>query len=219
MLKVGRASTAGYNARDEIAALQSHFDRHKWVRLPGVLDADLLRDVQERLVRAEFVERVHAGVTPPSIDLCMVPNATAALLELVFNDAAVLRAVEAITGSGAIVRFGGFVYRLTPRHGHAHHWHNDLVEGRLVAMSVNLGPGTYEGGLLELRERASERVLATISNTVPGDGLLFRLDAALQHRATPVTAGVKTAFAGWYFGDESYPAVLRARSKQLTVDS
>ena len=35
----------------------------------------------------------------------------------------------------------------------------------------------YEGGLLELRERASERVLARIPNTIPGDALIVRLDA------------------------------------------
>ena len=210
MLQVARASTAGHVGRDEIAAMRSHFDRHHWVRLPAVLDADLLRDVQTRLTRAEFVERVHHGVTPPSIDLCMAPNATAALLELLFNDPAVFRLVAQIARCGPIARFGGFVYRLMPQYGHAHHWHNDLVEGRLVAMSVNLGPGTYEGGLLELRERASERVLARIPNTIPGDALLFRLDATLQHRATPVSGGTKTAFAGWYFGGESYPALLRA---------
>lgn len=214
MLQVARARTVGPAGRDEIAALQSHFARHHWVRLPGVLEAALLTDVQRRLARAEFVERVHEGVTPPSIDLCMVPDATAALLELLFNDPAVLRVVQAVTGAGSIARFGGFVYRLTPRHGHGHHWHNDLVEGRVAAMSVNLGPDPYDGGLLELRDRASAKVLARIANTVPGDAVLFRLDAALQHRATPVTDGVKTAFAGWYFGDESYPAVLRARGRE-----
>jgi hypothetical protein len=210
MLQVARASTAGHAGRDEIAALRSHFDRHHWVRLSGMLDPDLLRDVQARLTRARFIERVHDGVTPPSIDLCMAPDATAALLELLFNDPAILRLVEQVAGCDRIARFGGFVYRLTPQAGHQHHWHNDLVEGRRVAMSVNLGPGTYDGGLLELRDRASEHVLARIANTVPGDAVIFRLAPALQHRANPVTAGTKTAFAGWYFGDESYPARLRA---------
>jgi hypothetical protein len=106
-------------------------------------------------------------VTPPSIDLCMIPNTLAALLELALNDPAIFRAIEQITGWPPIARFGGFVYGLSPVHGHRHHWHNDLVEGRLVAMSVNLGPGTYEGGLLELRNRKSEEVLARLANTVP----------------------------------------------------
>jgi 2-oxoglutarate-Fe(II)-dependent oxygenase superfamily protein len=211
-LQVAKAATIGRPDAAECAALAAHFAARHWVRLPGVLDPDLLADVQARVARAEFVAREHTNVSPPSVDLCMVPNAAVALLELAFNDPAVLRAVAAITGCRPIARFGGFIYRLTPASGQQHHWHNDLVEGRLVAMSVNLGPGTYEGGLLELRDRASETVLDRLANTGPGDALLFRIDAALQHRATAVTAGIKTAFAGWYFSSQPYPARLRELS-------
>jgi len=209
MLQVARRSTIGEPDAAETPALRSHFDRHHWIRVPGMLEPGLLREIQERLARAEFVERVHHGVTPPSVDLCMVPNAAVALLELAFNDPSVLAWIEQITGCEPLTRFGGFVYRLAPGYGHQHQWHNDLVEGRRVAMSVNLGPGTYEGGLLDLRDRASEQVLARIPNTVPGDALLFRIDPALEHRAAAVTAGVKTAFAGWYFSGQSYAACLR----------
>jgi hypothetical protein len=209
MLQVARHRTIGESGPAETSALRLHFEHHHWVRVTGMLEPGLLRDIQDRLARAEFVERVHVGVTPPSVDLCMVPNAAAALLELAFNDPAVLRWIEQITGCDPLTRFGGFVYRLSPANGHGHHWHNDLVEGRRVAMSVNLGPGFYEGGLLEMRDRASEDVLARIPNTGPGDALLFRIDAALQHRATAVTAGVKTAFAGWYVSGDSYAACLR----------
>src|SRR5215831_6057941 len=110
----------------------------------------------------------------------MVPSTLSGLLELVFNDADVFDAVERITGCEDIARFGGFVYRLTATCGQVHHWHNDLIESRLVAMSVNLGPGTYDGGVLELRDRASERVLERVLNSGNGDALFFRLDQALQ---------------------------------------
>jgi len=208
-LQIGRSATLRRPADVELRELRAHFAARHWVRLPGVLEPTLLADLQSRVARAEFVERVHTGVQPPSVDLSMVPNAASALLELAFNDAGVRRVVEAIAACDPIARFGGFIYRLSPQSGHQHHWHNDVVEDRLVAMSVNLGPGTYDGGLLEFRDRASEIVLDRVPNTGPGDALLFRIDPALQHRATAVTAGVKTAFAGWYFGDQSYPARLR----------
>jgi hypothetical protein len=215
-LQIAKAATIARPGDAECRALRAHFDAHHWVRLPAVLEPSMLADIQARIAAAAFVERRHTNVHPPSVDLCMVPNAASALLELAFNDPAVFRAVEAVAGCGTITRFGGFVYRLTPRHGHAHHWHNDLVEGRLLAMSVNLGPGTYEGGLLEFRDRASERVLDRVPNTGPGDALLFRIDAALQHRATAVTAGSKTAFAGWYFADQAYPSRLRDLAERST---
>jgi hypothetical protein len=209
MLQVARSATVGRPGHAECRAMRAHFDARHWVRLPAVLDPALLADVQARVAAAEFVERRHPGVHPPSIDLWMAPNVASALLELAFNDPAVFRVVEAVTGCSGITRFGGFVYRLAPQAGHQHHWHDDLVEGRLVAMSVNLGPGTYEGGILELRDRASERMLDRIANTAPGDALLFRIAPTLQHRATAVTSGVKTAFAGWYFDDQPYASRLR----------
>jgi hypothetical protein len=215
-LQVAKSATRRRPSDADCRVLASHFAAHHWVRLPGVLEPALLEEIQARIAAATFVERVHAGVTPPSVDLCMAPNAASALLELAFNDPAVLRAIEAIAGCGPIARFGGFVYRLTPQLGHQHNWHNDLVEGRLVAMSVNLGPGTYDGGLLEFRDRASGRILDRVPNTGPGDALLFRIDAALQHRATPVAAGVKTAFAGWFFDDQPYAARLRDLANRST---
>jgi hypothetical protein len=218
-LCVSKAATTGWFDEAEIAPLRASFERSHWVRLPGLLDPALLADVQARVARAEFVERVHHGVHPPSVDLSMVPNAASALLELAFNDPAVFRAVEAIAGCGPIARFGGFIYRLSPASHHHHNWHNDLVEGRLVAMSVNLGPGTYEGGLLEFRDRASEALLDRVPNAAPGDALLFRIDAALQHRATPVTAGLKTAFAGWYYGDQSFAERLSTLSTFSTFST
>jgi hypothetical protein len=215
-LRISRTAARVDASAARIVDLRAHFDRHHWVRLPGVLSRDFLADVQWRLARAEFVEREHPGVVPPSVDLSMVPSTLSGLLELVFNDAAVFNLVRGVTGCGTIARFGGFVYRLTSAHGLEHHWHNDLVESRLVAMSVNLGPGMYEGGLLELRERASTRVLERVSNTGEGDALLFRLHETLQHRACPVTAGVKTAFAGWYFGEDSYPRHIRTMASERT---
>lgn len=181
---------------------RGHFDRCHWLKLPQLLDGSLLQHVQREVARATFVEVRHTSVTPPSIDVCMTPNALSAMLELLCNDPAVLRAVESLTSCGPLVRFNGFVYRLTPGLGHHHNWHNDVVHGRRVAMSINLEPEPYEGGVLLMRDRDSEQVIAEIENTGAGDAVLFRIDPAFQHRATPVTRGVKTAFAGWFRSEQ-----------------
>ena len=196
LLQVDRSATHFEPPR--AADARAHFDRHHWVRLPHFLDGSMLVQVQRALARARFVEVRHTGVTPPSIDVCMEPNPLSAMLELLCNDAVVLRAVEALTGCGPLVRFNGFVYRLLPGTGHHHNWHNDMLQGRRVAMSINLEADPYEGGVLMIRERESERVVASVENTGAGDAVLFRIDSALQHRATAVTRGVKTAFAGWF---------------------
>jgi predicted 2-oxoglutarate/Fe(II)-dependent dioxygenase YbiX len=75
-------------------------------------------------------------------------------------------------------------------------------------MSINLEAQPYEGGALMIRERESERVIEQIENTGAGDAVLFRIDPAFQHRATAVTRGVKTAFAGWFRSEEPLRACL-----------
>lgn len=175
-----------------------HFDTHHWIKVTGLIAEPLLAQVQEAIRKATFTEVVHRGVTPPSVDVCMDPNPTAALLELLCNDPAVLAAVEAISGCSPLTRFSGFVYRLSPVSGHHHNWHNDMIQERRVAMSVNLEPEPYEGGVLQIRVRETEAIIEQVENVGAGDAVFFRISAALQHRATPVTAGVKTAFAGWF---------------------
>jgi hypothetical protein len=83
--------------------------------------------------------------------------------------------------------------------GHTDKWHDDTIEGRLIAMSLNLSPRGFEGGLFQMREAKSNRMLLEIANTEPGDALLFRLSNNLQHRVTDVQPGEpKTAYAGWF---------------------
>lgn len=190
---------------------RDHFDRRHWLRLPHLLSDGVLHDVQRRLAAATFVEVRHTNVTPPSVDLCMTPNALSGMLELFSNDPALLAAIEALTGCAPLSRFDGFVYRLVPDIDHHHNWHDDLVHERRVAMSVNLEPEPYDGGILQIRERESGYIIEEIANTGPGDAILFRIDAALQHRATAVTRGVKTAFAGWFRSAPPWLENLRAK--------
>ena len=129
---------------------------------------------------------------------------------MLFNDPAIYRDIEAITGSDPVAHFAGFIYRMNPELGHHHHWHNDLIHGRMIAMSVHLGPGSYGGGILEVRDKGSERVLGAVANTTPGDAVIFPLDPSLQHRVTAVTSGVKTAFAGWFCDGRTYFDLLRS---------
>ena len=120
------------------------------------------------------------------------------LLVLLCNDPVVLRAVEDISGCAPLTRFNGSIYRMLPDAGHQQAWHDDAIDGRRVTLSVHLGPAAYEGGVLEIRDRATRRRIAHVPNPSRGDGVLFKVDPALEHRVTLVTNGVKTAFAGWF---------------------
>lgn len=198
MLQLQRRGTVYERTETELAAAREHYDRCHWIKLPQFLSPDLFAEIQRRLASARFHERRHTAVVPPSIDLCMEANSISAMLELITNDRALLDAVSEMTRCAPLARFSGSVYRLTPGLGHHHEWHDDVSRNRVAAMSINLSPAPYSGGVLQLRDRETERMLDEVENTGPGDAILFRVSPDLQHRAIEVTEGLKTAFAGWF---------------------
>lgn len=194
---------------------RSAFSRGHWIRLPALVDGTVLQRIDAGLRHARFAEMRHDGVAADSADLRVMGAAASELLVLLCNDPTVLRAIEDITGYAPLTRFNGSIYRMLPAAGHRQAWHDDLVDGRLVTLSVNLTSSNYEGGLLEIRDRRTRRSIAQIANPGQGDAVLFELDASLEHRVTPVTGGAKTAFAGWFRRGTPLRDELRRASIEL----
>lgn len=179
---------------DELASLRERFRREHHILLPGLVRERLLDRVRRELDAADFEE--HTGIRT---ELRMRSDRALALLEFLANDPNLFEAVREITGCDRIGAFLGRVYRMLPGPEHEGVWHADLVHGRMVAMSVNLSEAPYSGGLLEIRDEQSKRVLHRIANTGPGDAVIFRLAEGLKHRLTGVQGTVpKTAYAGWF---------------------
>jgi hypothetical protein len=131
----------------------------------------------------------------------MEPNSTSALLLFLVSGDSFFRLVEQITGCAEIGHFEGRVYRMLSSADHHDQWHSDVGMGRMVALSVNLSAQVYEGGVLEIRDHESKRVIHRIENTGFGDGIIFRVTPRLQHRVSNVEGKAgKTAFAGWFTG-------------------
>lgn len=189
-----------------LARLRAQFKARHYVRLPGLLDRDLLGQIQAQLERATFYERVHEGI---GRELGARRDPTVGLLHFLTNDGGVFDLVRQITGCARIGYFHGRIYRFTPGRGDFDGWHDDLIERRMVALSINLSPRPYQGGILKLRDRRSRRILGQIANVGPGNGVLFRLSPALQHKVTPVTGtAAKTAYAGWFRARPDFQSLL-----------
>ena len=177
---------------------RARFAAQHWVRLPGLFDDALLQRFDAAISGVQFAATAHTSVAASSRDLRVIGAVASELLVLLCNDPVVLHAIEDITGCEPLTRFNGSIYRMLPDSGHQQTWHDDLIDGRRVTLSVNVGPARYEGGVLEIRERATGRRIARVPNPSRGDGVLFALHPGLEHRVTSVTSGVKTAFAGWF---------------------
>jgi len=187
-------------AVEELAAT---FARVHCVTIPRFIEPRLLGWLSKAVDRGAFVPRVH-DIEPPATDLRLNDHDIRSTLLLLFNDASLFAFIRRLSGCAPIGCFVGSVYRMTAELGHVDSWHDDIHDGRMVALSLNLSPNGYRGGLLQIREIGSEKVLHEVANTGLGDAIIFRLSARMEHRITTVESGpAKTAYAGWF---KSHPA-------------
>jgi hypothetical protein len=189
-------------SRETWPALATAYARDRRLLLPGLVGPRLLGRVLVRLGRAAFTTRVATRVHPPAIDLKLQDPVLHGALQYLLNDARVIEFIRAVASAPAITGYVGAVYRLLPGEGHRDSWHSDVDGNRRVGLTVNLSEAPFDGGELELRDRQSRSVLWRVHNAGPGDGLLFPIDAALQHRIRPMAGtAAKTALAGWFCED------------------
>ena len=198
----------------DLEPLRLDFDRQHWVRLPRFFGRDLLALIGARLERTSFDEFDHAGAGGVAArELVMTDDVSWSYLHFLVNDPGLFRIVQAVTGCGPIGCFTGRVYRMLPGPEHYDSWHGDLIEQRVIALTVNLGADAYEGGVLQFRRWTSDEILSEVANTGPGDAVLFRLSEDLAHRVSGVTGTAsKTAWAGWFRSEPDFLSWLKATS-------
>jgi 2-oxoglutarate-Fe(II)-dependent oxygenase superfamily protein len=196
--------------RAALEQLRADFDSHHCVHLKNLLEPSLARTMVAALDRGTFADRTHDGI---GTELVAESGLATGVLELLANDPQLFEAVHMLTGCGPIGCFEGRVYRMVPSSGHSDSWHSDRGMDRLIAMSINLSPEKYEGGLLQIREQTAGEVLSEVANVGLGDGIVFRISPLLTHRVTNVEGShAKTAYAGWFRSRPSFRELLRDRN-------
>jgi hypothetical protein len=214
MVQITRSGKLVSASDNELAPLKLQFAERHHFRLPRLLSPDLMELVQRQIEETAFAEITHQGIGANK-ELCLHEGALPGILNVLINSQALFRVIRGITGCPRIGCFSGRVYRASPGAGHHDAWHDDLVEHRMIAMSINLGTEEYSGGVLQLRDAGSKRVLHEVANTGSGDAIVFRLAGYLQHRITDVEgAHPKTAFAGWFRSQPDFVSLLTQSARQ-----
>jgi len=195
-LQLNRSRLVLTGSRSELIRMRREFERASCIVLPKFLDPALLAGVPEQVARGEFSAQDHDGF---GRDYPMRDNPASQVLNFLFNDPRLLGAIGDLTGCRTIRSFAGSVRRLIGGPGNYLSWHGDTSRGRLVAISLNLGSEPYRGGLLQIRDRGSKRMIHEVANTGLGDAVVFRVSRTLDHRNTKIRGKVaKTAFSGWF---------------------
>lgn len=213
MLQITRSGVVFSGSDADIDRARADFERQDWVRLPAILDEELLKKIQQQIVASNFDEKTES--------IYQEVNVSDGALLVLLNSPQLFRLIEQITGGGHIGCFRGRVYRFEPGAKNILEWHSDLNGTRRAAITINLNTERYQGGVLSIRETKTKRVRCQLTNPGFGDAILFRIDERLEHSVSDVEGTVpKIAFAGWFDSEPDYRTLLAegiARSLLKTV--
>ena len=88
---------------------------------------------------------------------------------------------------------------MSPGRGHRSRWHSDAAGGRCVGLRLDLSGAPFRGGVLQLKDPRSGRLLASAPSMAPGEAVLYGLSPRLRHRASPMRGKrPQTALDGWF---------------------
>lgn len=182
---------------DDLKRIATDFKRNRYALLRSFVAPGLLSTISSRVKQASFVERSDEDI---ATELTMKDDSTCGMFLFAVNNERLFSFIQAVTQCSEIGCFIGRVYRFLPNSTHFDSWHDDrLGRRRLIGFSLNLGDEIHCGGLLEIREKNSGRLLNQVRNAHFGDAIIFALSDDLEHRVTNVTGNVaRTVFAGWF---------------------
>lgn len=205
LVQAGKHSVDLLGSTVEIEAAHEELDRRHCIKLSGFLAPDLLDEIRADLQEAPFRHNIDPT---RSVSAVVVSGALFMRLLLMANDDRIRGVVSSLAGIPS-PGFYGRVYRRFP--GDTNYWHSDCIEDRALALSVNLSDGGYGGGALEIRSVDAPDRPSLFTNDVPGDAILFRIRADLEHRQGDVTGTVpKVAYAGWYRRGAPFRSLCRS---------
>jgi hypothetical protein len=214
MIHITRQGLAVSHIDDDLVALRRDFERQHFLLLKDFLHPEVISLILPFLERAKYSPVHYKRV---GSELLMEPNPAVDTLSFLTNDMKLFGLLDTITGCGSIGWFQGRIYKLIPDPDQVFDWHDDLQDhSRLTAMSINLSGRTYCGGLLQIREVNSGKIVGEVANTGFGSAVLFRISEKLEHRVTRIEGDApRVSFAGWFKSG----AGLYSHVKQLRADA
>lgn len=186
------------NAKD-LEQIKFEFEQNHFIKLPKLLDCELLKLVQSKIREDNFFEDRYKVGDDDAVGFQLNDDSLVGLLHFLMNDPKLFRIIEKITSCETIGCFTGRVYSKIPNQGQYDMWHDDLTDDRMVALSINLSTEIYSGGVLQIRNSISKKIIHEVSNDGFGDGIIFRIAPYLEHRVTKVDGRFKrTVLTGWF---------------------
>ena len=193
---IGAAAIRIDGAPGVLARAQAAFASGNAIVLPSAFDPPFLRTILAICRRGPYV--------PENIDkigwrTVEAHDVAGNALRFALQRPAFLRWCEAAAGCETLNLITGVVAEMAAGTDQGLGWHDDRNDGlRRLAVTIHLSETPYEGGLFEMGEKESGRLLVREGARPPGSITVFRIGKGLRHRVTQVTSGgPRRVFAGW----------------------
>ena len=211
MIQITKHGTVFPVVNGDLEKLKTEFKQKHFIKLPELLEPQLLSFIQEKLQRDKFLEDRYKVGDDDATGYRLEDDRIVGLLHFLLNDEMLFRLVEKITDCGKIGCFTGRVYTKIQNLGQYDSWHDDLTDDRMIAISINLSTEIYSGGDIEILDKRSNEIIKIPANKGFGDGIIFRLAPYLEHRVTKVCGKYpRTVLTGWFRSSPDYREKLFA---------
>jgi hypothetical protein len=201
--------------KNSMLALHNEFNKNHYIKLKEFLDTDLLQYIRSLIQKSGYIDFKHSNVD--AVDYQLKDETANNILKFLLNNKGLFDFIEEITSCSKIGCFFGRVFQMNPSLGHYDSWHSDLIDKRMVALSINLSTDVYSGGTLQIKDVNSDRIIQEVSNTGFGDAVIFKLSPHLNHRVTEVTGkACRTVFSGWFRSEPVYKPFSEYPKIQIT---
>jgi len=205
---------------ENLSLMRDTFAEQQLLRLPDLIEPPILKRVLKQVNEADFfsVKYTNEEGTLGEEMRISPDNPAIRLMSMLLNNPSLFQVIQQITNCSKIRSYLGRIRREQPNTGQHLSWHNDPDPKRLIAISINLSTAPYSGGLFQMREKASKRVLAEITNTGLGDAVIFQVCPDYEHRTYPVVGSVaRTTCAGWFYSEPDFLTLLLSRQQKAPI--
>lgn len=186
--------------KKSIEQYKAEFTNTGCVFLPGLLEHKVLQNFINKLSKTPFETKYETEQAGKFGKVLYVPPQSPVMyaFHMLFNNAELFTAIEAVTGCGQIGNFAGRIHRSEEAENHKIDWHGDNADNRLLAMTLSLGEERYTGGRFEMRKKGSSQLLREFGQLEAGDAIIFKIAPDLEHRLTELETGRRTVGVGWF---------------------
>jgi hypothetical protein len=189
-------------------SLRQEFTQRHAVVLRSFLDEGEREWIARQLGAAEFEENTIAATG--KTELLMKPNGISAFLLFKLCSAEMFDLVEALAGTRP-GDFRGRTYRMLPGSKHFSPWHDDAVQARIAAFTVNLSTEPFEGASLQIKNAGGDEIVTEIGDLAFGDAVMIQISTDYQHRNSPLAGSApKTSYAGFFYPWDASPLAVPA---------